>query len=50
MAVSYVGKRQQPHEPAARDEAIAQELGLRLLAALIEPFEGDEQSVCIAVG
>ena len=43
---AVVGKRHQPRLVAVLLQAIAQQLGLRLLAALIEPFEGDEMSAC----
>ena len=36
-----VGKRNQAHGTPGRRQAIAQLLGLRLLAALIEPLERD---------
>jgi hypothetical protein len=36
------GERQQPHQPAGIHQPIAKHLGLRLLAALIETFEGDQ--------
>src|SRR5204863_1554995 len=38
-----VGKRQQPHGAPERTEVIAQQLGLRLLAALVEPLERNQQ-------
>src|SRR5688572_7547064 len=40
-----VGECQQSDVTARSGEAVAQQLGLRLLAALIETFESDEQSV-----
>ena len=39
-----IGECQQSDVMTRRGEPVAQQLGLRLLAALIETFEGDEQS------
>ena len=39
-----VGKRHQPRLPAVILQTIAQQFGLRLLAALIQPFEYDQVS------
>jgi hypothetical protein len=36
------GKRQQSDQPTVGDQPIAEALRLRLLAALIQAFEGDE--------
>ena len=44
MAVLVVGKRQQLAGRPAAGQRVAQRLGLRLLAALIEPFEGDQRA------
>src|SRR5262245_46003150 len=41
---TVIRERQQEHVAVRGDQAIAQQLSLRLLAALIEPLEGDEQA------
>src|SRR5262249_57589722 len=40
-----IGERKQAHAAAGNGQTIAQPLGLCLFAALVEPFEGDQQPV-----